>query len=111
MDKKKEKKEVENTNTIPPYGVPLRPIDVIKFNQYFNIPLELIYNNNEYIDTKIGRLTWITFFAWRGYCFEKQMRPNEEILFTEFASTFSIEEVVEMYNRYFPKKINVNDKL
>lgn len=78
-----------------------RVIDIAKFNQFFGKPLEKVIGNIDYIENVIGSIVYMSFWAWRGYCFINEMRPNEEILFTEFMSSYSIDDMTKIYNIIF----------
>lgn len=89
---------------IPKNGVEIRVIDIAKFNQYFGVPWENIKDDMEWIKNTPGFWLYFSWWAWRGWCFVKKLRPDEEITFSEWGSMFRVAEALDMFNLFFPLK-------
>ncbi len=102
--KEKEKNYLIKLSDIPIEGVPIRLIDIAKFNQYFGVPWENVMNDLEYIKNKIGYWLYFGFWAWRGWNFVNKKKPTEELTFSEYASMFKMSEALDMFNLFYPKQ-------
>ena len=103
MEKKDKEKEfsIKDIPVTPNFKFEKRPVDYVKFNNLFNRPLERASTDSDWIHNTLGEETWLTFWAWRAWCLDHQMSPKDEILFLEFSSIFNIDEIHEIFGKYF----------